>query len=181
MEIDHLVIIMGFGEFAVFWLLHVLLFPKIHRRHIITWFLYIYVTTFIIGTGILTSILNLIHAPTISNHLALLTITIILVGSIFSLLCIIYIIGIFGVIESSVRMKLLTLVAEKSTRGLTQAELAKTYNKVVDLTSRLNRLISSGDVQLINGKYYLRKQLSLSLLLIQLSQLITWIYAGRKQ
>ena len=181
MGIDYLVVIMGFGEFVVFWLLHMLIFPRIHRQHIIAWFFYIYVFTFILGTGVLTILINSINSLTTSSDFGLLIVTIILVSSIFSLLCAIYIIGIFGIIESSVRMKLLTLVAAKSTHGLTHTELTKTYNKVADLTNRLQRLTSSGDVQLINGKYYLRKRFSLSLLLIQLSQFITWIYAGSKQ
>src|SRR3989344_1753691 len=176
MEIDFLIISMGFGEFAVFWLLHMLLFPRIDRRHIITWFFYIYVITCILGTGVLAILIYSTNLLTTSSVFGLLIVTTILVNAIFSMLCALYIIGIFGIIESSVRMKLLTLVAAKSTHGLTHAELTKTYNKVVDLTNRLQRFTSSGDVRLINGKYYLRKRFSLSLFLIQLSQLITWIY-----
>ncbi len=71
----------------------------------------------------------------------------------YTLLVANYIIGIFGVIESSVRVRILMEINSRGTGGIKEKEINKKYNKKIILEKRLKRMIASGELKLEKGYY----------------------------
>jgi len=85
-------------------------------------------------------------------------ITVLLSLIITTLLIILYIFGIFGmIIESSLRIKLLSLVFEAGNNGIKKTYLLNLYNTDIILKKRIQRLESSGILKLKKNKYYIAK------------------------
>lgn len=118
--------------FAVFFAAHVVVFRNIQERDAVRWFflLVVLVSTLIIfaGFGWLTIVL-------------------------FIMLASCYFMGIFGLMATSVRIRILCEIARAGSRGMTMKQLLARYNREAIVTKRLARLVSSGDIVCANGKY----------------------------
>lgn len=175
MTFDLLIIVIALGEFGVFWILHVYLFRFLKYENVLKWLVYLYLFTTTVYTFLILMFMNLI----IPENLYDLPKQIIIVTTSFtitSLLTGIYIIGIFGIIESSIRIKILSLVAQTKTSGITYKEINKVYNKQIIINKRLLRLLNSGDIRLIEGKYYAPKLVSVFQLITQITRCIDYLH-----
>lgn len=174
MSIDHFIVISALGEFSVFWLLHLLCFRHIKHEDIIKWFKYLYISTNLIGAVFILCYFKI--TTTTSYSLSIILFIMVNIFTIFSLLVCAYIIEVFGLVESSVNIKILSLIAQSKTKELTQKNITKTYNKRIIIDKRLLRLESSGDLIFYRGKYYLGKRFSVFYLMAQFSRFIDFLY-----
>lgn len=71
-----------------------------------------------------------------------------------------YVISVFGIMATSIRIRLLSLITSGKKQGVTKSRILKVYNKKVILKKRLERLAASGDLKLKNGEYSLGKRFS---------------------
>ena len=67
-----------------------------------------------------------------------------------------YFMGIFGLMATSVRIRLLTEIARSGGRGLTMPKLLKRYNREMIVRGRLARFMASGDIMKSGSCYRAR-------------------------
>lgn len=90
----------------------------------------------------------------------------------------IYILGVFGLMAASVRIRLLCDIAKKGNEGITQGELQQSYNPKIIAEKRLERLVSSGILDYRQGQYRLKNRRSLFFLYVSLILLLRKLYTG---
>lgn len=78
----------------------------------------------------------------------------------YTLLVANYIIGIFGLIESSVRIRILMEINSQGGGGIKEKEINRKYNKKIILEKRLKRMIASGELKFDKGYYRRNKRLT---------------------
>lgn len=93
----------------------------------------------------------------------------------YSLMTFLYIVGVFGVIESSIRLRLLTFVAA-SPEGTSMKKIYRSYNYRIIVKKRLDRLSGSGELVFSEGKYRVGRKFSLFLLPAYLALLLKKLY-----
>ncbi len=175
-QIDIFIIFNAVSYFCIFWFLHLSLFRKIVPEKIILGLVSVYLITGFLGTLLsLLLFMQILNFNGIEN-MYLLLLTMGIIQFIFSLLVCVYILGIFGVIESSVRIKLLQLVAETKNDGLTKKDIYNRYDKKSILHKRIARMQNSGDLMFKDGKYYLSKRWSPLLIMVYFSNFINRLY-----
>lgn len=124
-------------SFFIFFLIHIVVLPRINKKAIIKWIIYIY------ACGLIFSIFTF-------ESFAL-----------YTLMVAIYVMGFLGVMMTSVRIRLLGLIAAEGEKiGISTAKILKQYNKKVIIKNRLSRLLASGDLRLHDGNYSLGRRFS---------------------
>ncbi len=71
----------------------------------------------------------------------------------FTLISCSYFMGIFGLMATSVRIRLLIEIARAGGNGITMNQLLKRYNREVIVRQRLARFVASGDIIVTGGRY----------------------------
>ena len=139
---DTVIVQTGIGLFVLFLASHVIVSRFADAQRAIYWLvkLYLYVAIFAVG-GWLTGF----------GGLQWLLIAIL----IYSLLVVLYIFGVFGVVEASITLRLLAEVAKGGEHGLTPALLARRYNVDRIIHTRLDRFLWSGEI-IRKGNTYAR-------------------------
>jgi len=94
----------------------------------------------------------------------------------YTLLVANYIIGIFGLVESSVRIRILMEINSQGRRGIKEKEINIKYNKKIILEKRLKRMIASGELKLDKGYYQLNKRLSFYNIAEMFYRIIWYLY-----
>jgi hypothetical protein len=173
MLVDFCILSIALGEFGLYLLLHVLLFRMIKPEDVIKWQVYTYAFSCLVGGAISLLVINTLFSPVTITLLFTLELGIFII---VSLLVCMYIIGIFGIIESSIRIKLLSMIAHAAKKGITRKNIYKIYNKQTIINKRLLRLVSSGDVIVVDGKFYLGKPTPALFAITQLAQFINRLY-----
>ena len=79
---------------------------------------------------------------------------------IYGLLSIIYLFGIFGTIESSITLRLLTIIARNGKQGMHQNAIISSYSRKSIVTRRVDRLLYSGELVTVSRYYRLSKRAS---------------------
>ncbi len=155
--------------FIIFLSFQIVLFRHVSHERVIFWLAVVY-----IGVGLPLAITSsiLLFPAEISRTLF----SIIVVFALYSLLVFIYILGVFGIMESSIRIRLLTEVAGKGKKGLPLSKLLTYYNRETIIQKRLNRFVSSGDLLYKNGTYRATERYSLFLLPSQMLRFIWNLY-----
>lgn len=125
---DLATVITSLAGFVLFFAVHVVVFRRIREQGAVRWF---FILVFIIGFGI--SMFSWMS------------------GILFLLLSCCYFMGIFGLMATSVRIRIMSEIAR--TRGVTYQALLLRYNRSTIVRSRLARLVASGDIVLKRGKY----------------------------
>ena len=74
-----------------------------------------------------------------------------------TLLCYIYVIGIFGIMATSIRMEVLRVIGDRGTQGVTLGQLRQLCSPARVVKSRIKRLVQSGDMDLTGEFYSLRR------------------------
>lgn len=154
---DLQIIILSIVSFLLFLILHVIIFSRIDQSYVLVWI----VKTCILGTispflfALLFSIVFPIGGYSHQVHFLIVYTSSFLL---YSLLAIGYILGMFGLLESSLRIKILQEIATAGKRGIQKKEIHRVYNRDVIIVKRLKRFIRSGDISYRNGLYTMRKR-----------------------
>lgn len=175
MNADIFAVISSAVEFALFWVLHVLIFRYVGKQQILKWISYLFLTVSLTAAYAewhLVSAFSIIPVTQIAVKLFVLAVVFIL----FALYTFIYIINIFGAIESAIRVRLLNMVAETGSRGLRKTVLMKKYNKNIIIRKRLLRLVSSGELAVENNQYRINKRISLIFIPVYITEFMHRIY-----
>ncbi len=122
---DLMTVIGCFGGFSVFFLLHLFVFRRIRQEHAVRWF-------FVLIAAISLA-LPLVGFPWITSIL-------------FVLLSSSFFMGVFGLVATSVRIRILSDIARAGSRGMTYHEILMRYNRDMIVAARLARLVGSGDI-----------------------------------
>ncbi len=159
------------GTFLIFLPIHVLVLRQISDRSVIPVFWITYV-----GVGLVThAVLGI--ASSMSGISAVQTIGIVAASFLLStLLTGNYFMGIFGLMESSIRMRILGEIVRAGDDGVSQRTLFGQYNheKIVD--RRLARFVASGDIEYANGAYTSRKPMTFFLIPALVLRLFWWAF-----
>lgn len=152
---DFLTIISSLVGFISFFILHLTLLRGIRRRKIITqvkktyflsvWTVFIPILLFKYQTGCFST-KSLVFASTEALFL-------------YSLLCLFFVLAFLGMLQSSVRINLLMHIYSGK-NGMRKEELKKSLETEVIVKDRLDRLVESGDIKYVDGKYQLNRKLS---------------------
>lgn len=125
---DVMTVAVSLAGFMIFFAAHVLVFRRIRQQDAVRWF---FILVFIIGFGI--SMVSWIASI------------------LFLLLSCCYFMGMFGLMATSVRIRIMSEIARA--HGITYHALLLRYNRDTIVRSRLARLVASGDIVLESGKY----------------------------
>lgn len=126
-----LVTVMGsIAGFLVFFAAHSVVFRRIAAKDAVRWFFILVIFTSIV--------MVLVGLSWVSSML-------------FIILACCYFMGVFGLMATSVRIRILSEIAR--TRGVMYKALLVRYNRDVIVRCRLMRLVASGDIVLEKGKY----------------------------
>lgn len=87
-----------------------------------------------------------------------------------------YFMGIFGLMESSIRMRVLGEVVRAGSDGIPKRTLLTQYNHMKIVDKRLARFVSSGDIEFVRGAYVSRKPLTFFLLPALVLRFVWWAY-----
>ena len=162
--IDAYIVLHAFGSFLFFWVLHVFLFRFMKPERVFRWPITFYVLAAILSI-LIFDILAGDSFPYHVDNLFTLNIPILLFSTLlYTFFTFLYIFGIFGMIESSLRVRLLRLIAQTGERGVSARQIKEKYNTDTIVRKRLLRLTGSGILQIKNGRYRIRQPHSFLLL-----------------
>ena len=167
---DNFILIETVTAFMVFLPVHVIVLRRISDRAVIPVFWMTYAVV-----GIIIQIF--FGFSLLSGYQIQSTVFVIAVSwFLYTLLVGNYFMGIFGVMESSIRMRVLGEVVREGKKGMSRQTLLARYNhsKIVD--KRLARFVASGDIELIRGAYVSRKPFTFFLLPALVLRFVWWIY-----
>jgi len=92
------------------------------------------------------------------------------------LMCLVYVLCIFGPYETSVRMRLIREIARGSSAGISMEELLARYNHETIVNVRLRRLVGSGDIIEKDGFYHSGHKKNFFFIFMAIAQVIKkWI------
>lgn len=151
---DFYILETAFFGFLLFLTLHILIYRSIDK---------IKVVNFLIFTYFLSSLLYLlieffIFYPQGSK------VPLFVSFLIYNLMVVAYILGIFGMLVSSLRIRLLLEIGKGGKNGITVEEILKSYNKELIIGERLKRLVESGELSYEKGRYSLKRGFSVFLI-----------------
>lgn len=167
---DYFIITTALGAFVTFLIAHVVVLRQISDRSVIPVFWMTYAATGI-ATYLLMSSLALPGIP-IADALF----TIFVSWALYTLLVGNYFMGIFGVMESSIRMRVLGEIVRTGSDGVSIKTLLTKYNHTKIVDKRLVRFVASGDIELVRGAYVSRKPITFFLLPALVLRFVWWAY-----
>ena len=151
--------------------IHILVIRKQGDSGVFIWLLRVFFLVGLVGAVILFLVFRHESMPVI---FLLEGTTIMLYGLIvFS-----YILGIFGITITSVRIQILSKIVTSGENGMTKSELMKEYNRTTLIHQRLKRLLSSGEIIRKKGTYYLSHSSSPFMIHMKMQELFRRIYNG---
>lgn len=167
LSIDIYILVSALARFVLFFILHLLAIRLKRRVSFIHWLIFPF-------------FLSLILSILVELRISSLTIddSIVILLSIFfyCLFVIIYVLGVFGMMLASLRIRLLTLVANGNKDGASQEKILSIYNKEKILQHRLERLVQNGDLGLFKNQYFIRNRYSLFLIHGLIFELLRKLY-----
>lgn len=93
----------------------------------------------------------------------------------FGLAAVIFVLCIFGPNETSIRMRLISVLG-KFPQGLTRETMHQYYNNQIMLRVRLKRLMGAGDITLNGNKYELKHQHNAFFIIDQCARALKYLY-----
>ncbi len=142
-----------FFSFIAFIILHVVIFRRISRRQVLTWMVAVFAIAGIFTMGVSYYFVAL-------YPFTMLLFFYFVFWMLYGLLSLIYFLAIFGIIESSIRIRLLAEVVKSGKTGITPAALYRIYNRESIVKKRLERFVASGDIVYDGNKYRMSGKLS---------------------
>ena len=163
---DKFIIINTLISITVYFILHIIILRKNKQNEIFKWLVYLYLmagfSPFLIGWRggfIFGSFVSWIF---------------------YTFLVLIYVLAILGVMESSIRIRLLKEIYDAGIRGKSLKQILKKYNKDVILHKRLQRFLSAGEISFYEGKYMLENKFTAYTLPDLAIKSIWKLYTGEK-
>lgn len=155
MTTDTATIILAAGSTALFMAAHIAVLRRTASLQVIKW---LAATYFSAGTVSALSAAAVFQTKVVSDmaenpQAAVVSITTML--AIYTLCVFIYIICVFGLVESSIRIRILEEIAGHR-GGLTQRGILMIYNRNTIITKRIRRFLASGEIICLRGRYYPR-------------------------
>lgn len=153
---EALILSLLFVCFTLFVMAQIIIFRKIEQARVVVWLKYI-----IVLSNIGFTLLFVLIIPYILPRLRIISYLISLMT--FNLFVVAYILGVFGMVVSSLRIRILSEIAHRGERGLSIDNLLRHYNKEAIIKERVRRLIQTGDIFCEKGTYRLNNRFSLFL------------------
>jgi hypothetical protein len=150
---DGLVLINAVACFVLFVIIQFFVFRRIGEAEVLRSIMNIFMLVGIVNMGVSFDVHSLWGG---FSFLRVLVCAVVSFG-VYGLLCLLYILGIYGPYESSVRLRLVREFYKVHPQSLTQEELLKRYNAKTILKRRLERMVYSGDLVLEGKNYRLKK------------------------
>jgi hypothetical protein len=177
---DTRIIISATLSFSVFLLLQFVVFRKINQNSVLVWLGNI----FLIGSifSLFGSIaITLFYPLKEFSQIAQFGEIFIISTTLYIFMVAIYVLGPFGLILSSLRIRLLEEVATAGDNGLTEQHLYRVYNINDIIQKRLDRFIKSKDFIYQNGFYIIKNRFSYFLIQAFLFENMKKIYQNDKK
>lgn len=140
---DIFIIINTLISITAYFILHIIILRKIKQNDIFKWLVYIY---------LLAGVIPLLAGCKVSIFGSIVSLMF------YTLLVLAYVMAILGVVESSIRIRLLKEIYDAGEKGIKLEQLLKKYNKDVILHKRLQRFLSAGEISFSKGKYQPEKK-----------------------
>lgn len=163
---DLYILVNAIVSFILFLIVHVVIFRLIEEKTVIKWLMRV----FYLGALINLSAGLLMLKP--QN-----VIFILLSLTLYTMLVFCYVLGIFGLMESSIRIGLLTKIARSKSHGAGEKDILKAYNSKIIIDKRLERFVASGELKYEKGYYHLNKKFSYFIINDFINTLMRKIYA----
>lgn len=144
MHIDRIDLAITLGSivgFLVFFAAHVAVFRHIRRYHAVQWFFILIIVVGSLLGVIQTLVTHLVPVATLASVM------------LFVILACSFFMGVFGLMATSVRIRMLSEISRSRPGGMSYNQLLARYNREAIVGKRLARLISSGDITYAGGKY----------------------------
>lgn len=167
---DYFILIETVSAFMVFLIVHVIVLRRISDRSVIPVFWMTYA-----ASGVVSYVLmGILWLPAMSIAPQLFTTLVSWI--LYTLLVGNYFMGIFGVMESSIRMRVLGDIARAGQSGISRKAILSAYNHTKIVDRRLARFVASGDIELVSGAYVSRKPITFFLLPALVLRFVWWAY-----
>lgn len=144
---DIKIILHSLSSFLIYLLLHILIFRVIDNKSVIKWLINVY----ILG-GTINLISGLFILPLYYPFYCFISLIC------YSCLVYCYVLGIFGILDSSIRIKLLTEIEIAGNKGIRIKDIFQKYNREKIVQSRMKRFVNSGEMIKDNEGYYRLKK-----------------------
>ena len=140
---DSQLVIMGFVSFCFFCLASAILFRMTEREAAVVWMLRAFI---VIGIG---------HALYLGQYWGLEGL--LWWASFYGLFTLLFVFGIFGVVEASLSLRILSEIAGSGKKGITRRDMMVQYSRQHIVKRRVDRLLFSGELVGSSGIYRLGK------------------------
>ncbi len=151
--VDILILINTLLGFITYMVVQVIVFRKIKQTEVLRGLFSVYIISAL--TLVIVSLSSYFFSI-VQESFAIIFLGLIISFFLYTILILGYIMVIFGITESSVRIRLLREISIFG-NGIKVAQILKIYNKDVILEKRLKRFLAAGAISLRNG-YYQRER-----------------------
>jgi hypothetical protein len=157
---DFVIIFQSIFSFILFFIAHIVVFSYKKSKGILTNLLSTYISIVIIHFVITYIIAFYLPILVDIDPLIKFAVYPLISFVLLSLMTFSFILAIFGITVTSLRIQMLTKILHAGINGLTKNDILKQYSQEVILQTRFKRLTESGELISKNNKYYPRKNLS---------------------
>lgn len=142
---DIFIIINTLISITAYFILHIIILRKINQNDIFKWLVYVYLLA-----GFFPLLIGWWWGGFNPGSF--------ISWMFYTFLVLTYDLAILGVMESSIRIRLLKEIYDAKDAGITLRQILKKYNKDAILHKRLQRFLSAGEISFCEGKYQLEKK-----------------------
>jgi hypothetical protein len=161
---DSTILILGVVAFFIFLIVHAIVFWCIHAEGAVTWVVnvlfIVLVVLVLLGLSIYPHSLEIVVGASF----------------IYVLFAILYIFCIFGVVEASITLRLLSEIFRGGSSGVTKKNIFARYNKEKILDRRIERFLWSRELIRVGNMYVQNDRLSFFLLREYFLRSLKWIF-----
>lgn len=178
MVLDTLILVTALASAILFIALHLLVVRIVGTRQVFPWIVGVF--SFVGATVPSGSVVVAMQIPSVVGQypVVLMAGTAFLAFILYALIVFIYVIGVFGIMVASVRMRILTDIYRAGTRGVRTSVFHRAYNRDVIIRTRLERLVQSGDIAYDDGYYRVQKRYAFVLVPAFLLKTLWVLYRG---
>ncbi len=172
MTVDILIVTISGIASILFFIFHILVFRKMKKEAVFTGLIYVYLFVGIFACLLLSTGFSFLQNYSLVTDMMIAILSFFL----YTMTVFVYILYIFGVLESSIRMRLLHHIADTGSKGVRLEDLKKLYNVDIIISKRLLRFSASGELILVGGRYQRNKRYSFIMLPALLEVLMMKLY-----
>lgn len=166
---DVIIIVSSILQFFIFLFFHILTIRTVGDKAVFMWLLRIFITVGIVGA---------IIGSFVGGGFPTMTLAFVLIVTFicYGILTFTYIMAIFGISLTSLRIQLLAEIITSDNERIKLETLTQKYNRKKLIRQRLFRLTSSGVISERSGKYYLKQKLSPYFIHIRIADFLYRLY-----